>query len=149
MKRQNIFLAIAALMLIVVYLIYASTRFESVAYAQTPIIDSGDLKRGVLNWTWTEGTDKATQLRLKCRPDGTPVGQYTFQRTITPVAPTGTIPLIDVLPSSGKYYCVFVGAAPIPGVTPTVWVEGVASSEYPFAAGVGPSGSGKIWVTFQ
>ncbi len=128
----------------------ARIAYPNAAEAQSPpqIITSGDIKRGLLEYTWTEGADPASELRLKCRPEGTSVGQYTFNRVL-PVAKNGTVALIDLLPKSGKYYCVLVGAAVIPGVTPTVYVEGVASSEYPFAAGVGPSGQGSISTIFK
>jgi hypothetical protein len=143
----------AGLILILLFIVAVNGiidyAYPGQAQAQAPVIDSGDIRRGVLNWTWTEGQDPATQLRLKCRPEGTSVGQYTFTRTITPVAATGTVALVDLLPSSGKYYCVLVGVAAIPSVTPVVMLEGVASSEYPFAAGVTPSGTGKLSITFN
>jgi hypothetical protein len=154
-QRLHLFMA----SLLIVMLVMGAGQFGSwlarivypnSAEAQTPptIITSGDIKRGLLEYTWTEGADPASELRLKCRPDGTAVGQYTFNRVL-PVSAKGNVALIDLLPKSGKYYCVVVGAAVIPGVTPTAYVEGVASPEYPFVVGVGPSGQGSISISFK
>lgn len=135
MKR----LICAGLSFSVSYLVLALTiidySYSTSAEAQgASVIQSVDVKRGVLNWTWTEGADPATELRFKCGPNS---GQYTFTR-IEPVAPSGTIRLADMLPKNGAWYCAMAGA--------TKFGEGTLSSEIFFDAGAAPSGSGKISV---
>lgn len=161
--KQRMYLFTAAFLIVMMVMGAAQfgawwgSLFFKDAFAQVtpPAITSGDIKRGIFTVTWTEGQDPASEVRVKCRPDGTAAGAYTFVRILPPVK-VQTIPMVDLLPKSGLYYCVVVGAAAIPGVTTNisgvampVLIEGVASSEVPFAAGVAPSGTGKGSASFS
>jgi hypothetical protein len=143
--KQRLYLFMASFL--VVMLVMGAGHFGSWwgrlffedAFAQIPpTIQSVDIKRGVMKYTWVDGPDgPATELRIKCGPN---TGQYTFTR-IVPVAATGAVDLIDLLPKQGLYYCVIAGA--------TKYGEGPLSSEIPFDAGGVPSGKGTIAISLK
>jgi len=123
------------------------TYSDAFAQIPPPAIQAVDIRTHSLVYNWTVGPDIPSELRIKCRPEGTPLGQYTFTRVV-PVLPSGAITLVELLPKSNLlYYCVLLGAVAIPGPNGSVlYAEGVASSEFPFAAAGTQFGSGSISI---
>jgi hypothetical protein len=139
--RQRLYIIAAVLALVLAFQAVSlgarilGDRLWPSAFAQSPAIQSVDIKRGVLKYTWADGPDgPATELRIKCGPNA---GQYTFTR-IVPVTASGEVSLAELLPKHGLYYCAIAGA--------TKYGEGPLSSDYPFDAGGVPSGKGTLSI---
>lgn len=152
--KQRLYLFTAAFLIVTLALGAAQfgawwgSLFFKNAFAQAPTaIQAVDIRTHALLYDWTSGPDAPSELRIKCRPEGTQPGQYTFTRTV-PVAPNGAIDLVELLPKNNMfYYCTIVGAVGIPGPGgQTFYAEGVASSELPFGAVGTQFGTGKVSI---